>query len=172
MKQDGLSVTKWGYFNDVLTGPFVPYGIETEKKELIEKSNDQHKHASSELAEYNIQSYMEEYKKTFPSSASLTSRVKIHILPAVADPFAALHKHSRSTKLRHFTSIFLSNSSAQFLQKIPPTFLTQNTRVYVETARFMLDLKEDFIKAFDEKVVELAKGVGLHLLGKPGEKGK
>ncbi|ORY41696.1 hypothetical protein BCR33DRAFT_337975 [Rhizoclosmatium globosum] len=38
MKQDGLSVTKWGYFNDVLTGPFVPYGIETEKKELTEKS--------------------------------------------------------------------------------------------------------------------------------------
>ncbi|KAJ3293134.1 asparagine-linked glycosylation protein [Rhizoclosmatium sp. JEL0117] len=96
MKQDGLSVTKWGYFNDVLTGPFVPYGIETEKKELIEKSNDQHKHASSELAEYNIQSYIEEYK----------------------------------------------------------------------------NLKEDLIKAFDEKIVELAKGVGLHLLGKPGEKGK
>ncbi|KAJ3031640.1 UNVERIFIED_CONTAM: hypothetical protein HDU68_001720 [Siphonaria sp. JEL0065] len=30
MKQDGVFVTKWGYFNDMIMGPIISFGIMTE----------------------------------------------------------------------------------------------------------------------------------------------
>ncbi|KAI9349625.1 hypothetical protein BDR26DRAFT_852486 [Obelidium mucronatum] len=165
MKQDGVSVTKWGYFNDVITGPFISFGIESEKKELIEKTNEQHTHPSSEVSEYNVHAYMEEYKKTFSSLNSLLSRVKVHILPPTADPFPSLQKQTRKKSLK-FHAIFLSNASAQYIQKIPHSFVSSETQVHVETARYMLDLKAEQVTAFQDKILEIAKPEGFHPLKK------
>ncbi|KAJ3245595.1 Dynein assembly factor 3, axonemal [Chytriomyces hyalinus] len=166
MKQDGVKVVKWGYFNDVITGPFIPFGIETENELLLKRDNDMHKHASSEVAEFNIASYLEEYKKTFPTVESLLSRVKIHLLPPGANPTASLLKLTKSKTVApmQFTSIFVSNSTAQCIAQIPPALLGPKTRMSVETARFMLDLKATQVQAFTEKLVEVCTESGFQML--------
>ncbi|KAJ3021250.1 UNVERIFIED_CONTAM: Dynein assembly factor 3, axonemal [Siphonaria sp. JEL0065] len=171
MKQEGVSVTKWGYFNDVITGPFISFGIETENKELVEKTNDQHTHASSEVSEHNVHAYMQEYKKTFPILESLLSRVNIHLLPPSADPFLAFQKQTRGGKKPlQFHAIFLGNGNAQYLQKIPPSFVSSATQVFVETARYMLDLKAEQVTAFQNKILEIGKSSGFHPLKKYNDK--
>ncbi|KAJ3237711.1 Dynein assembly factor 3, axonemal [Chytriomyces hyalinus] len=167
MKQDGVKVVKWGYFNDVITGPFIPFGIETENELLLKRDNDMHKHASSEVAEFNIAAYLEEYKKTFPTVDLLLSRVKIHLLPPGADPTASLLKLTKKSKTAasmQFTSIFVSNSTAQCIAQIPPALLGPKTRMSVETARFMLDLKATQVQAFTEKLVEVCIASGFRML--------
>ncbi|KAI8839716.1 hypothetical protein BJ741DRAFT_598488 [Chytriomyces cf. hyalinus JEL632] len=187
MKQDGVKVVKWGYFNDVIMGPFVPFGIETENELLLKRDNDMHKHASSEVAEFNIASYLEEYKsissssietsvfghvlifwfspETFPTIESLLSRVKIHLLPPGVDPTASLLKLTKSKTVApiQFTSIFVSNSTAQCIAQIPPALLGPKTRMSVETARFMLDLKATQVQAFTEKLVEVCTASGFRM---------
>jgi dynein assembly factor 3 len=44
MKQDGVGVNKWGFFSDILTSPYIAFGIETEFKEMLKKANDVYKH--------------------------------------------------------------------------------------------------------------------------------
>ncbi|KAJ3098611.1 Dynein assembly factor 3, axonemal [Physocladia obscura] len=162
MKQDGISVPKWGFFNDVITGPFVPFGVESENEDLVKQVNDQHKHTSGDVAEFNILAYLGEYKRNFHSVNSLASRVKVHILPPVSEPFLALKKLQKSSF--KFAGIFVSNSCAQHIPKIPPRFVSETTILIVEMARYMLDLKAEQVAAFKEKVLEISKGAGYHFI--------
>ncbi|KAI8620902.1 hypothetical protein BC830DRAFT_394687 [Chytriomyces sp. MP71] len=158
MKQDGVKVSKWGYFNDIVTGPFIPYGVETEKEELLKKENDIHKYPSCEVAQFNIKSYLEEYKGNFPTLESLLSRVKIHVIPPAVDPAAPLLKLAK--KRIAFSAVFLGNSCAQHVSKIPSQSLRSYTTVAFETARYMMDLKAEQVSAFQAKLVEVAGTAG------------
>ena len=40
LEKDGLTVTKWGYFSDIVLSPYIGFGIESENKKLFEKRND------------------------------------------------------------------------------------------------------------------------------------
>lgn len=42
LKENGVMVVKWGIFSDIVSGPFYAYGIESENKELLKKSNEKH----------------------------------------------------------------------------------------------------------------------------------
>lgn len=46
MKEDGLSVVKWGYFGDILTSPYVGFGLYSDNKEFFEKRNNVYVHVS------------------------------------------------------------------------------------------------------------------------------
>ncbi len=39
LKEDGLTVSKWGYFSDIVTGPFVPFNAYSENKDFFKKRN-------------------------------------------------------------------------------------------------------------------------------------
>ena len=40
INRDGIKVPKWGLFSDILVGPYISFGIDSENKELLEKKND------------------------------------------------------------------------------------------------------------------------------------
>lgn len=42
MKEDGITVSKWGYFSDIIVGPFISFGIDTENKEYLKTQNEFH----------------------------------------------------------------------------------------------------------------------------------
>ena len=39
LKEDGLTVSKWGYFSDIVTGPFIPFSVYSENKSFFQKKN-------------------------------------------------------------------------------------------------------------------------------------
>ncbi|KAJ3351337.1 Dynein assembly factor 3, axonemal [Entophlyctis luteolus] len=163
MKHDGVSVAKWGYFNDVITGPFACYGVESDNVALLQKVNEQHKHTSAEVSEYNVLSYLEELKRTLASVEALAERVKVHILPpAPASLVAHLQKKLGSrSRTRPFTAVVAGNSVAHLLARIPPELLGDRTQVVAETARFMLDLNAEQVAAFSDAVARVGADAGL-----------
>jgi dynein assembly factor 3 len=48
-----------GYFGDVVIGPFVCYGVESENKEFFKKANDQYRYTSVDVTKANVTSLME-----------------------------------------------------------------------------------------------------------------
>jgi len=67
MKEDGLTVAKWGYFSDIVVGPFIAFGCDTENKEYLKTANDFHIKTSQDVSEYNLRSYLYEleHKKLY-----------------------------------------------------------------------------------------------------------
>ena len=53
LKQDGVKVAKWGYFSDILLGPFIPFGIDSEYKSMLKTANEQHIHVTNILININ-----------------------------------------------------------------------------------------------------------------------
>nr|KAJ3421420.1 Dynein assembly factor 3, axonemal [Polyrhizophydium stewartii] len=54
LKQDGVGVAKWGYFSDILFGPYAAFGLDTEAKDMLKKQNDMHKHVCTRLASRHL----------------------------------------------------------------------------------------------------------------------
>ncbi len=42
--ENGLKVSKWGLFHDILVGPFLSFSLDTEHKELLKKANEKHQY--------------------------------------------------------------------------------------------------------------------------------
>lgn len=60
MKEDGLTVSKWGYFSDIVVGPFIAFGCDSENKEYLKTANDYHIKTSQDVSEYNLKSFLYE----------------------------------------------------------------------------------------------------------------
>ncbi|ORX50011.1 hypothetical protein BCR36DRAFT_327461 [Piromyces finnis] len=60
MKEDGLTVSKWGYFSDIIVGPFIAFGCDSENKEYLKTQNDFHIKTSQDVSEYNLRSFIYE----------------------------------------------------------------------------------------------------------------
>lgn len=42
LKESGVTVSKWGYFSDIATGPFVSFGVDPNDEKLLLKANDRY----------------------------------------------------------------------------------------------------------------------------------
>lgn len=84
-------------------------------------------------------------------------RIKIIFLPC--DPSETFVKKEKKYKDK-FDVIFVSNALAHRVADAKK-FLTDGGRVVVETASFMIDLKEDQKEMFRKKVQEMAANSGL-----------
>ncbi|RKP20542.1 hypothetical protein ROZALSC1DRAFT_27983, partial [Rozella allomycis CSF55] len=67
---------KWGYFSDIVQSPLIPFGAESDNEELFKTSNNIYVKKTSDIANYNLSSYL-----TSISNANFWSKVKFHILP-------------------------------------------------------------------------------------------
>jgi len=74
MKEDGLTVSKWGYFSDIVVGPFIAFGCDTENKEYLKTQNDFHIKTSQDVSEYNLRSFIYELdnKKLYFENQKIT----------------------------------------------------------------------------------------------------
>ncbi|KAJ3319066.1 asparagine-linked glycosylation protein [Blyttiomyces sp. JEL0837] len=167
LKDDGVSVSKWGYFNDIVTGPFISFGIDSENQELLKTANDAHKHTSQEVAEYNIEALIKETSESFKDFQELCDSVKIIFLPG--DTTLSFTRLQRSNV--KFDRVFISNSLAHVTERIGP-LVTTSSEVLVETAKFMLELKADQMEAFCQKSIEFAEKGGLKVQTCVGSSGK
>ncbi|KAI8915779.1 hypothetical protein EDD86DRAFT_196799 [Gorgonomyces haynaldii] len=169
LKVDGVSVNKWGYFSDIVTGPFIGFGVDTENKDMLKTQNDVHKHTSQEISEYNLKSIL--YEMTvghpytpdaplmldFSDAKPAQDRIKITFLPC--DPSETFVK--RKTKYQDtFDAIYVSNALSHRIPDCQP-LLKHTGKLYCETAHKMIELKNEQKDAFLEKLNEIGQTSGL-----------
>ncbi|EGF76589.1 hypothetical protein BATDEDRAFT_28431 [Batrachochytrium dendrobatidis JAM81] len=174
LKQDGVNVAKWGYFSDILFGPYLAFGIDTENKEMLVTNNDSHKHTSQEISEYNVRSLIHELKtgtlyeeaetkkitcadtKILPDY-NILDKIKVSFLPC--DVSITLEK-KRSKLAGKFKTIFISNAMAHRLADAAHVLHPQG-EIIVETAKFMVELSKELRQSFEKKLDTIASSAGL-----------
>ncbi|KAI8926916.1 hypothetical protein BC831DRAFT_454358 [Entophlyctis helioformis] len=178
LKQDGVGVAKWGYFSDILFGPYLAFGLDTEAKEMLKTANDHHKHTSQEISEYNVRSLIHELTTGTPYDESQTSKLIASPADASARPYSALDRlkisylpcdpahtfdKKRAKLANKFHRIVLSNGMAH---KIPDAahLLHPDGQMVVETAKYMIELNKDQAGAYRDKIHEMAVAAGLRLV--------
>ncbi|XP_061182670.1 dynein axonemal assembly factor 3-like [Saccostrea echinata] len=207
INQEGEKMLRRGYWGDILVGPYLAFGIQSEEKSFFKKSNNQYTKISLQVAEYNLLSlfheiaHKEKYippkveeksddtkdskggvtiteiseeeenseetdvKETEESPSNPLGQayeclpledVKITFLPLNSLP--DLPKKSKYKNCFH--SVYFANSLVHLLTpEVAPTFRDSAT-VILETARYMLELKDEQEVEFANKVVGLAKAAG------------
>ncbi|KAJ3051740.1 Dynein assembly factor 3, axonemal [Rhizophlyctis rosea] len=181
--QNGLSIPKWGYFSDIVTGPFFAFGQDSERKEMLKTKNGIQVNTAQEIAEYNVKSLIHEiYHKSMYSDTEAEKKEEKIVevddsappaLPTAPQPpptsFKIIYhpcdhtqtlQKKRAKLTNKFQQIYLSNAMAHHLPEVVP-LLKEDGVVIVETARFMIDLNDEQIKAFGTKVMEMATEAGL-----------
>ncbi|KAJ3336924.1 hypothetical protein HDU93_001887 [Gonapodya sp. JEL0774] len=111
IKQGGITVNKWGYFGDIVVGPFLAHGVETANKDLLKTQNGIHTNSSGDIALYNVRQMMEEFWAA-GGAETLRNRVSIKFLPM--DPSLTFER--RKAKLTgKFDTVYLGTSMAHRL---------------------------------------------------------
>lgn len=59
----GRSITKRGFWGDILTGPFAAFGVEADDPRLFETANKEHKHDEQAVAEHNLLQMLHELEE-------------------------------------------------------------------------------------------------------------
>ncbi|KAJ3092939.1 Dynein assembly factor 3, axonemal [Quaeritorhiza haematococci] len=149
VEKDGTGANKWGHFSDIVLGPFVAFGVETDNKELLKKNNGIHIKTSQDVAENNLRTYIESLTEAPPT--------KITLLPC--DMSIITNKRLRKYQTR-FSIVYISATMAHHLTD-SVKLLKDGGCIIVEKARYIIDFNADQIKAFDKKVLELAQAAGL-----------
>ncbi|KAJ3193319.1 hypothetical protein HK101_005040 [Irineochytrium annulatum] len=128
MKVNGSSATKWGYFNDVVMGPFANYGVTCEDPEMLKTRND----------------------------AVIHDDLKVTLLSC--DSSAVMSKLESQRTL--FDAVYLSSTH---LHKLPDSskLIKDGGVLYVESARFILEVDEEKVLEVGKKVEQLARENGL-----------
>ncbi|KAI9205104.1 uncharacterized protein BJ171DRAFT_458782 [Polychytrium aggregatum] len=170
MKEDGLTVSKWGYFSDIVMGPYVAFGLDSENKDLIKTKNGVFTKTATDVTEFNIKGMMyeletnAEYKEGQPMLLSdpdakmyrAQDHVQIHFLPC---DFGYLLKKKQKF-VRKFRSIFLGALMAHRLPHLAELMDTDGLLI-VENAQFVLDLNSDQKEEYERRVAGMATEAGL-----------
>jgi len=239
MKEDGLTVSKWGYFSDIVVGPFIAFGCDSENKEYLKTANDFHIKTSQDVSEYNLRSflyelenkklYFEKEKKTDDdenekskieeikeednnkkgkdkeeennnekgekdsteinnNEASSSNSISLEnteekteetikpkkerkLYPDILDhsklfllPCEPTYTFSRkiSKFKQKFDKIYISNAMVHRLKEYS-TLLKPDGEMIIETAKFMIELKDELLPEYDKKVMGMANEAGLVL---------
>ncbi|KAJ1341442.1 hypothetical protein BSLG_003871 [Batrachochytrium salamandrivorans] len=131
--------------NDILLGPYLAFGIDTELKTLLATNNDHHKHTSQEVSEFNIRSLIHELNTGTPYETTETLKI------TNAEAHQASGKISKDLHFQcHGTSAGRRSSCT-----------TPNGEIVVETAKFMVELTKELRGEFKEKILTMANMAGL-----------
>lgn len=178
----GERVAVRGYCGDIATGPFVAFGIEADDKSLLRTSNGQPVKTASEITQHNvtelfqdlaawrgpraIKGNVEETKSPEPD-APAQEPFTIHFLPL--DSSQTLH-HKTCYQGR-FQLLYVSCGMIHLLSPELGACVAPGGNLVVELARYLVDLRPKELKAFSDRVVEIAQAAGFapHTGTKPSE---
>ncbi|KAI9100525.1 hypothetical protein DFS34DRAFT_488806 [Phlyctochytrium arcticum] len=173
-KSTGTSIPKWGYFSDIVLGPFLAFGVDSENKSLLATKNDRQVSDAQDVSMWNLESFVKESRTgksalitggkavieeiNDEESMSQSARVKIRLLTP-----STLPKLNKSPS--QFDCIFVGSTMAHRIPELSNQ-LKRNASsgsgmLIVETCKFVLDLRPDQMQEYNKKVIEMT--VNAHL---------
>ncbi|CAI9730163.1 Hypothetical predicted protein [Octopus vulgaris] len=170
LMKNGERINLRGYWGDILVGPYIAMGIESDFKELFKKFNGYYRKTARNVTEHNLTSMFhtimtgETYippKETGTTDNKVTESIPVDSFKVTFLPFDAIKSMPLKEQYKHlFDIIYFSNSSIHnLIPEITPIFSNQ-TKIIIETAKFMLDLRKEKLQDFIDKATEKIHSVG------------
>jgi len=175
-----------GFWGDIIVGPFVCHGIESENEKLFKLQNKLPTHGSDEISKWNIHAALHElfHGEKFDGEANsqielvdedddkhvstdlvkrkeLYSSVKMDKSSVTFLSPTNFDKLYNSSKYNSkFDLVFLSVSNSKKIDQNLPLCLKPNGLVVAETAKYVLDLKKEQQETHLNAVKQMAKDCG------------
>ena len=165
-------VMKRGYFGDIVTGPFISFGVESSNTDLFKKANNMFVHTSLDVASYNLQQLLEKlscHRKIAEEDACGTDFDCSENTENVSIKFVygkdLKYFLSKEKFKQNFDLVFLASDSAQFLQESVLQILKPQSEVLVESPKFIVDLKKEQIASILQTLKKRGEDFGLEYTG-------
>ncbi|KAK0151237.1 Dynein assembly factor 3, axonemal [Merluccius polli] len=164
----GDKVAVPGYWGDIVSSPYLCFGVETPDQSLLQTKNGVHVKTAQEVSLANVQALVQslssrgrqEAEETLAHTSTpgllLPSRVSVTFLPL--DSLSRLPDQKFFSHFFH--CVYLSASLAHLLGSPLQRICAPGAVLLVELARFLLDLSADQERGFKETVVGGAKAAG------------
>ncbi|KAG7507583.1 hypothetical protein JOB18_038793 [Solea senegalensis] len=180
--QRGNSVAVRGYWGDIVSSPFLCYGIESDDKSHLKTHHEQHVKTAQDVSFANVQLLFQalssrrrtsstppsDTERQEPSTHTDQTSVTINDLMRLSGitvtflPTDSLHKLPQKKRYSHFFNIiYLSLSCVQHLGSAIAQIAAPDAVVVMELAKFILDLNKDQEAELAKKAAILALQAGL-----------
>uniref|UniRef100_A0A665UZ60 Dynein axonemal assembly factor 3 n=1 Tax=Echeneis naucrates TaxID=173247 RepID=A0A665UZ60_ECHNA len=164
--QRGSKVAVRGYWGDIVSSPYLSFGIETDDKSLLKTQNGQYIKTAQDISFANVQALFQ----------SLSSRRELNFLKSSSDlmhlngisvtflPLDSLHKLPEKQKYSHFfNTIYFSTSCVHQLGPNMRQIAAPDAVLVIELAKYILDLNKEQEAGFAKTVLRIAQEAGFEL---------
>ncbi|XP_069011796.1 dynein axonemal assembly factor 3-like [Embiotoca jacksoni] len=179
--QKGDRVVVRGYWGDIVSSPYLSFGIETDDESLLKTQNGQHTKTAQDLSVANVQGLLRslsgrrgcaatsqsdseaEEPSTRVDRKSVTVNDLMHLngISVTFLPLDSLHKLPEKQKYsRYFSNIYFSASCAHQLGPTMRQIAAPDAVLVVELAKFILDVNKEQEAGFAQKVASVALEAG------------
>ncbi|XP_028423263.1 dynein assembly factor 3, axonemal isoform X1 [Perca flavescens] len=175
--QKGDKVAVRGYWGDIVSSPYLSFGIETDDKSLLKTQNGQHIKTAQDISFANVQELFQSlssrrgWPTTFQSDAepeepspeadgksvSINDLMCLNGISVTFLPMDSLNKLPEKQKYSHFFNIIYFSASC--VHQFGPTtrqIAAPDAVIVVELAKYILDVNKEQEAGFAKKVVSIA----------------
>ncbi|XP_059180536.1 dynein axonemal assembly factor 3-like [Centropristis striata] len=177
--QKGDKVAVRGYWGDIVSSPYLSFGIETDDTSLLKTQNGQHIKTAQDISFANVQELFqslssrrgcpttsqseaeEPSQETDPKSVTINELMHLNGISVTFLPMDSLHKLPEKQKYAHFfNTIYFSASCVHQLGPTMRQIAAPDAVLVVELAKYILDLNKDQEAGFAKKVASIALEAG------------
>ncbi|XP_051925398.1 dynein axonemal assembly factor 3-like [Hippocampus zosterae] len=179
--QRGDRVALRGYWGDIVSSPYLAFGIETQDESLLKTQNGHHMKTAQDISFANVQELVQSLSRrqechethqssteeeehaasTLEHSMSVNDLMRLKGLSVNFLPLDSLQKMPEKEKFAHFYHIV--HFSASCVHRLGPNIrqiTTPDAVLIVELAKYILDLTKEQEAAFAERVCGLCLEAG------------
>ncbi|XP_056433098.1 dynein axonemal assembly factor 3-like [Gadus chalcogrammus] len=167
LRHRGDKVAVAGYWGDIVSSPYLCFGVETSDQSLLKTENGSHVKTAQDISFANVQALLQALSSRGqrPEETLVNTPTPGLLLPTGLSvtflPLDALSRLPDKKSFSHFFHcIYLSAGMAHQLGCPLQQMCSPGGVLVVELARFLLDLSADQERGFVETVVEGAKDAG------------
>ncbi|XP_071319687.1 dynein axonemal assembly factor 3-like [Trachinotus anak] len=179
--QRGNKVAVRGYWGDIVSSPYLSFGIETDDKSLLKKQNGQHIKTAQDISFANVQALFQSLssRRGCPStsepdtegeepspqsdqkSVPINDLMRLNGVSVTFLPLDSLYKLPEKQKYSHFfDTIYFSASCVHQFGPMMRQIAAPDAVVVMELAKYILDLNKEQEAGFSKKVVSIALEAG------------
>ncbi|KAK2820304.1 hypothetical protein Q5P01_023263 [Channa striata] len=181
LSQRGNKVAVRGYWGDIVSSPYLSFGIETDDKSLLKTQNGQHVKTAQDVSLANVQAFFQSLSsrrgcpttsqseaeaaepspQTDQKSVSINDLMRLNGVSVTFLPLDSLHRLPQKQKYcNFFDTIYLSVSCAHHLSPTMRQIAAPDAVLVVELAKYILDLNKEQEAGFAERVASIAAEAG------------
>lgn len=177
LKGDKVAVR--GYWGDIVSSPYLSFGIETDDKSLLKTQNGQHIKTAQDISFANVQALFQSLSsrrgcpttsqseaeepstKTDQKPATINDLMHLNRISVTFLPMDSLQKLPEKQKYSHFfNTIYFSASCMHHLGPAMRQIAAPDAVLVVELAKYFLDLNKEQETGFAEKAVSIVLEAG------------
>ncbi|KAL3051372.1 hypothetical protein OYC64_001596 [Pagothenia borchgrevinki] len=174
--QKGNKVAVRGYWGDIVSSPYLSFGIETDDKSMLKTQNGQHIKTAQDISFANVQELFHSLSsrrgcpptssqsdadqpppESERKSVTINDLMPLSGISVTCLPLDSLDKLPEKQKFSHFfDSIYFSVSCVHKLGPTVRQIAAPDAVLVVELAKYILDVNKEQEAGFTEKVVSMA----------------